>query len=256
MMVISEITQLISQNCGHAQVEYFSSVLVDTLDLAVKEHENLMSLLDDEDPEFNDIFIGDLKCEVEFCLAEVASYLFDNQIKAVSTVSLNNLNAVEVKRDEEPTMSFEILEVTVLNNDETHSSLESTDLSSELTSDVDHYSIKVTSNSTESIMNTIPTNNTGHGLPFKSGIVQEDALLIISFEMKLHNDQSCAPIDVKHNYSLFMFPPYFEIWFDKLFRDTAVACQITGWSMLHALKSEQFIDILTEHWPYYYGLEN
>ena len=78
MMAISQITELMTQHCEEVYLKFLESMLDDWLRLAVEEHENLMSLLDDTDPDFNDIWISDHIFNVIICHAKLCKY-FKNE---------------------------------------------------------------------------------------------------------------------------------------------------------------------------------
>ena len=77
-MAISQITELMTQNCDEVYLKFLESALDDWLRLAVEEHENLMSLLDDTDPDYNDIWISDHIFNVNMCHAKLCKY-FENE---------------------------------------------------------------------------------------------------------------------------------------------------------------------------------
>ena len=240
-MIISEITQLMSQNCCHVKVEYFSSVLTETLHLAYEQHEILMFFLDDKDPEYNDIFIADLTVNVNLCLAAVGEYLLGSEIEIPSLSSLGNPSLVEVKLVEKCTEPSASLETDALKENELYSSVDLDHSPSQLHVSIDHCDSKASS------YHLVPANDEdtsyeiSHNSIGKNNIQRENNQTTRVSEMN-SNDKPARSTSVTARKTHFVyFSPPSHSWFNKLDRDTAVAHQLEGCSMFRALQSENLI---------------
>ena len=101
--IIADINSLIVQRGSRTKVKYFENVLHELLQAAIVGHEELMLLLEDNDPEFHDEWIEELSLRTNSCFAEIAEYLADRENDPPSTVNSCTLRErVERWRSEVP----------------------------------------------------------------------------------------------------------------------------------------------------------
>ena len=74
---INEIASLISERGSRTKIRYLREILQKNLKEAIVLHEELMLLLDENDPEFNDEWINNLALSVDTCIADTERYFLD-----------------------------------------------------------------------------------------------------------------------------------------------------------------------------------
>eukprot|EP00111_Clytia_hemisphaerica_P020582 TCONS_00060612-protein len=218
--MISQITQLLSKGCSHAKLNFLATSLADTLRMGYTEHELLMSLLDDQDSEFNDIWICDLKCNVTSYLANVSDYLDGNTENEILSSS-SQQNALVQNEEEHAGEATKPLADTQKNQ---YSEV-SSDPSLEITDNAPNFRLMT---SKCSIIDDVPSQTN----EFEMSIIKKCRTLVSPGILHLRN--SLSKLGMEHVTFLFSFPPAINSWVDKLNRDTDVAHELATWSKFFA----------------------
>ena len=85
--MVAEIEQLISRRGSRTKLRYLRDSLNESLRDATTKHEELMLLLDEDDPNFNDYWIEEISLRVNTCLANISTYLRDRENDSSSSTS-------------------------------------------------------------------------------------------------------------------------------------------------------------------------
>ena len=74
---INEIKDLIHERGSRSKIKYLNEILKSNLKEAIERHEELMLLIEEDDPDFDDEWINDLSLSVDSCIAETERYFLD-----------------------------------------------------------------------------------------------------------------------------------------------------------------------------------
>ena len=74
---INEINNLVTERGSRTKIKYLRNILKTNLNEAIQLHEELMLLLDEKDPDFNDEWINNLSFTVDTCIAGTEKYFLD-----------------------------------------------------------------------------------------------------------------------------------------------------------------------------------
>lgn len=72
--MITEIESHVSKKGSRTKLGYLRNSLQDMLHQAIEHHEVLMSLLSENDPEYNDEWIDDLSLRINTCFSDIEKY--------------------------------------------------------------------------------------------------------------------------------------------------------------------------------------
>eukprot|EP00111_Clytia_hemisphaerica_P021665 TCONS_00063709-protein len=101
---IEEISSLILTRGSRTKVKYLRTALDDMHHQAVILHEDLMLLLENDNPDYNDIWIDDLSLRINSCCGDVTTYLKERENDTLSSSSSEKVKErVQMWREETAT---------------------------------------------------------------------------------------------------------------------------------------------------------
>ena len=218
---ILEIKQLISENCAHTKLKFLGCALSDDLTLAQEQHEILMSLLQTDDPEYDDVWISELTVDVYSCLIDISTHI-DNHAQSLAPPEIL------------------ITENTQTPDPEPHYVHESTEISFNRKVECNLDAIPAEpSDSFE--LDAIQSNP-----PLESEATQDDVSKQMSTKERFRTRFVLLPEDARYDMHLIIFAPVLYNWIDKLKRDTEVARQFAGWWKFSTLQFSYVINGLKD----------